>query len=714
MTQTAATFSNREHWSGPGLDPTVHGRLTAAARSLRRLVLIEGAAFVVVFTFTAAVTQYLADYGSRGVRWSMRATLLAMTLASIAWLVWKRLIRPLRAAIQPADVANLLERRFPALSSVLISAVRFGSGEAGSEATNSRSLMAEVVRSAAPAVADLDFGAILDRTRVRWSALAIAATLALTAATLVAAPETVAIWFARDVLLRDVPWPRKTQLFVELRNGELIGARGDDLVIQAHAQGVAPRDVDFVYKTDPGRYGRETMVTVGSTGSYRFTFKNAQEDFWFQLEGGDDVTESFRARLLERPRVVRARLSVAPPAYTRLPLFSLGEEERAVQILPGSRISFDVETNKPVVRASLMAGTQSIGELAPGADRFQMSVTPVETATFHFQLLDDADLESKQATKIAIRVVKDDAPSVRLKAPGVGDMITAQALIPLELEFADTYGLARAEALFKLTRDEMREDLIVLPDFQPGGTNYSTSFTWNVAEQAPAPGDRIALRARAADFDDVNGPNVAESPEVVLRIVTVDEFLAELARREQEFRMDFERLTDAQERLRGELLSLMNPPAAPPDATGRADKAQTLERRQRSIAGSVNVIRQQVAQVLTELSINQLMTETVQERLGGKVADPLAGLSRRSLPEATDAFARWIQSPSDDLAARVDAQQVAVLSQMREILANMIQWEGYQEAVNMLRDVLRLQNELKKETQDAYEKQGSQLFDEKK
>ena len=43
----------------------------------------------------------------------------------------------------------------------------------------------------------------------------------------------------------------------------------------------------------------------------------------------------------------------------------------------------------------------------------------------------------------------------------------------------------------------------------------------------------------------------------------------------------------------------------------------------------------------------------------------------------------------------------------------MIQWEGYQEAVNMLRDVLRLQNELKKETQDAYEKQGSQLFDEK-
>jgi hypothetical protein len=48
---------------------------------------------------------------------------------------------------------------------------------------------------------------------------------------------------------------------------------------------------------------------------------------------------------------------------------------------------------------------------------------------------------------------------------------------------------------------------------------------------------------------------------------------------------------------------------------------------------------------------------------------------------------------------------------MRAILANMIQWEGYQEAVGMLRDILRLQNELRTETQQAVEKQGGDVFD---
>ena len=58
-----------------------------------------------------------------------------------------------------------------------------------------------------------------------------------------------------------------------------------------------------------------------------------------------------------------------------------------------------------------------------------------------------------------------------------------------------------------------------------------------------------------------------------------------------------------------------------------------------------------------------------------------------------------------------DPQQVALLSQMRAIVANMLQWEGYQEAVNMLRDILRLQNELRTETKDAAKEQGTGVFD---
>ena len=41
----------------------------------------------------------------------------------------------------------------------------------------------------------------------------------------------------------------------------------------------------------------------------------------------------------------------------------------------------------------------------------------------------------------------------------------------------------------------------------------------------------------------------------------------------------------------------------------------------------------------------------------------------------------------------------------------MIQWEGYQEVVTMLRDIIRLQQELRAETQTTLEKEASDVFD---
>ena len=35
--------------------------------------------------------------------------------------------------------------------------------------------------------------------------------------------------------------------------------------------------------------------------------------------------------------------------------------------------------------------------------------------------------------------------------PGVGEMITPEAIVPVELEYADTYGLAAAELFYQIT-----------------------------------------------------------------------------------------------------------------------------------------------------------------------------------------------------------------------------------------------------------------------
>jgi hypothetical protein len=433
-------------------------------------------------------------------------------------------------------------------------------------------------------------------------------------------------------------------------------------------------------------------------------------------------------------------MRITPPVYTRLEAYSLGDAERAAQILPGSSVTIRIETNKPVTQATLMAGRNIVADAEPSVvpssaepvpneagkpaplqdwkplsqadERFSVTVSPLESHTYHFALVDEVGLENRRPVRLSLRVIVDDPPRARLKLPGVGDMITPEAVLPIEVECADTYGLAAAELAYQIAREGTEEEgLIPLPTFKPHLTMFTTSLSWPVSTEGLQASQTVTLQVSAADFDNISGPNEAESPPVMLRVVTRDELLAELARREQEFRADFERLIDAQEALRGNLLSVLGRFQQESAEQVLAADLAPLERRQRNIAGSVNVIRQQFEQILAELGVNQLDTLDERARLGELIVNPLARLAKRDLVAAADAVRQWSREGSAEKALRVDPLQVEILSQMRSVLANMIQWEGYQEVVSMFRDILRLQQELKAETQDTIEDQAGDVFD---
>ncbi len=699
--------------TAPPLDSAVAAALRAVARRLRRYALIEGVARVVGFLVLAAAVQLAFDYGTRGLRWSMRAALLALIVAGAGWFIWRRIVAPLRRRISLADVANLVERRFPSLGSSLISAVRFAEGKVGPVEANSPELVAAVVAEAGRRADSVAFDAVLDPRRVRRSGVGVVAALAFVVGMTAMAPETMALWFQRNVLLQNVDWPKRTHLVVELDGEELIGARGDDLIIQAYAQGDQPREVEFVFETDSGVRGRETMVTVGSRNAYRYryTFKNAQEDFTFYLEGGDDVTDSFRARLLERPSVTESELKLAPPEYTRRPVETLGDGQRAAQVIPGTLVTLSVRTNKPVVSAALMAAHDSVTTATRDGDRWVATFSPLETHTYHFALVDEVGLENRRPVRFSLRVIPDEPPRTHLTLVGAGEMITPEAILPIEVEYTDAYGLATAELVHRLSREGATEGLVAIPSFAPHATSFSTSVNWPVSTVAAAAGETLSLLSRASDFNDVTGPGAAESPETILRVVTRDELLAELGRREQEYRMDFERLVDSQEQVRRGLLTALGRVRPESGADQLAADLAPLERRQRNIAGSVNVVRQQFEQILAELSVNQLDTQEERARLDDGIIQPLTQLAKREQILAADTIRQWSREASDEVGSLIDPQQVAILSQMRAVRDHMIEWEGYQEVINMLRDLIRLQRELHIETDKAVQDQASEVFD---
>ncbi|MFQ5489763.1 MAG: hypothetical protein ACE5GE_03480 [Phycisphaerae bacterium] len=680
------------------------------ARRLRAYLLAEGLALLAVLGAGAATVQLLLDW-----LWhlpvDMRAALLALALVILGVAFWRRIVRPLTLTLDPPVMARLIEHRFPQLNSVLISAVRFQRGDLGPAEANSPRLAQAVIHQAGQHLPAVNLTAMFNRARVRRSGGIILAVLAAFALAFLAAPQTMGLWFDRSVLLGDTPWPKKTRIVVDLPDGVLRGARGDDLEVRAHVpEGYqAPRLMDVVYTLASGNPAREQLTRVGDR-AYRFTFANVQEEFEFYLQGGDDRTAVFAVKLTERPSVLDAELHVTPPAYTRRNPYRLGAGRRSVELLPGSRLDITISTNKPVTRADLLSGKETIAQATSVNGRWSVSLEPQHSQTFHFQLTDADEFTNKQPARFAVRMLKDHPPRVRMKVAGAGDSVTPEAVLPVELDLADDFGLALGELVYQVKREGEVDHVLNLKNFSPGSTQFQDRMDLPISSLPVIVGDSITLFARATDFDDVSGPNQANSTAVSLRIVTREELLNELARREQEYRRNFERAVDAQEDLRRTLLSAVDRLSHRPDDQNALERLASAERRQRLIAGQVNGIRQQFEQVLAQLRLNRLADPATERRIDEGIIGPLTQMAKRDLVSAADAIRRLSRDPDAERASALDPQQARILTQMRNALNNMLKWEGFQETVTMLREILRLQKELNAETAKALETQGAEIF----
>lgn len=719
-------------------DVSLIPRLRGLGRRLRLYILLDGLAILFPAAIAGMLITLLLDRAFR-LEHDIRVGQLISGIILLGLIAWRWVWQPLRVPAGSRELALLVERRFPQLKSRLISAVEFARADAGDGLPlYSREFMEAVVREADRHTADLRFEDVLCHRRARKQAAVTFACMGLLAIFIIGARPTMALWFQRNILLMDTEWPQRNRLMVAgLQEGKLLAARGDDVNVFADVVPgyETPRQVFIESRAlhqdgSTGAIERRQMPAVvaqaaggaGGTTSFTHMFERIEESLLCRISGGDARTDWFTIEVVERPRVEEVTMAIAPPAYTRLEAYSLRSGQTVAEVLKGSHLQFHIRTNKPVVRAVLvreMGGTRA--ELGPAGrattsapyrgerNAFTAEDAPGATASYSFLLEDELGFtnvsDRSPPLRLSVRLLADRPPGVKLRVKGVGEMITPQAVLPVEVDFADAYGLATAELVYDPGRKDSQPVSEPLEGFEPGTKTFTRTIEWSAAAHRLAEGDRLTLRAEARDFDDVSGPNLGQSANVILRVVSREELLAELNRREQEYRQDFERLIRAQEELYAEMLSLSRPVRTAEPSRDRLKAFNLLARRQRDHASRLNVIRLQFEQVLSELQINGMANPTVEARLGGGIIEPMGRISRTRMPTAAEGLDALSREVLPETLETAKAAQDAVLAEMNRVLANMQKWEGFQEAIALLREVLKMQGNLNEEIEKRIEEE---------
>jgi hypothetical protein len=116
------------------------------------------------------------------------------------------------------------------------------------------------------------------------------------------------------------------------------------------------------------------------------------------------------------------------------------------------------------------------------------------------------------------------------------------------------------------------------------------------------------------------------------------------------------------------------------------------------------------------LANNRIDTEELKNRLGAGIAEPLRRICEQMFPELERRLEALQAATADLLAgpARRDAarrQADDILLAMRKVLSRMVELEDFNELVDRLRTIIRLQQQISKQTQERHRERIQDLLE---
>lgn len=751
----------------PEVAPMVRSLLGSLRGRIRLYVWLEGltagAAWLgVAFWVSLAVDWFFEP--PVYVRAAVLAVALTVTVGVLVQLVGRRAF----VRLSDANMATVLERRFPHLDDALLTAVLLADRRPPTAQCNPH-MLRRTCRQAEERIREVGLGEVFNfGPLVRSVGAGVLFTGSLVAFW-VLFPGASQVWARRMLFFEDVLWPRNTRLEVEgFHNGVRKVARGSDLEVIARADTrwpVVPEVVEIRYRMGDGARQRATMNRLGIARpgkdlfqEYSHTFPGVLAPIELDVVGGDDRVRGLRVEVVESPSAEMTLDCEYPPYMQRtprtLPVTGIMQIPFGTQVTVRASASKDlvgVQVETAVGERLLPPESIEIGEAFPDPRRFQYSLASLSADTVLLFTLSDTDgIQSREPVRLSLVAVADGPPQLAVQLEGIGPAITRQARLPVAGHVTDDYGIDRIWFECVIDQSASKSRQIAAPAEAP--TEFPLAPAALEAEDLElAAGQKLLLCVKAADRynlgQDPERPNVGTSERWLLDVVSPEQLRNMLDARELVLRQRFEVIVQEVSETRDVLLGMVfesapggrgadeaadGPPgdregAEPGDEPERElSPPRQLARRKLAVQRALQDSRKNahetrgVAEAFDDIRLqlinNRIDTEELKRRLDQGIARPLHHLADEMFPELERRLERLEARVADaplglehrDLAR----QQVdAILTQMRQVLERMIQLEDFNEAVELLRAIIEFQEQLHRQTEQRHKQKIRELLE---
>ena len=401
--------------------------------------------------------------------------------------------------------------------------------------------------------------------------------------------SAVRIWARRLYLLSDQPWPRSTRVEVvgiriqrtpspdgvaslsELiafdENREIKVAKGTSvgLLVQADATKVVPDLCTVYYRTEEHERGSANLQKFGrirdGVQPYTFDgkpFRGILSSITFDVRGNDHRVRDYHLTVVPSPTIIDTQLECVFPDYMvdeRLSLWLPRTIDLAggTQLPHGTRITLHARSNKDLTQVDIhdprsdRLTTLTFSPEQGDRRQFAYGVESLAGDLFLELTLHDTDrVVSDPPIRLQIGGVEDQPPAVQAGLRGIGTAVTPDVVIPAQGRIVDDYDVDRA--WFDVTINDGAPRQFAFSLGAAGQVDAHLDFRAQRAVDGGLtlqPKDKLAITVMAADRCDVGaGANLGSGDRYQLDVVTPDELLAMLERRELGLRRRLEQIIE--------------------------------------------------------------------------------------------------------------------------------------------------------------------------
>ncbi len=712
-------------------DPIEHirKRLSHLRLAITATLLSNGLSILTVGTVAFMLLSLLVDFSTH-MDVAQRGVVLALGIGGLGYIIYTRLVCPLLHPLSDDALATQVEARHRELSDNLLNAVQFADGETSVQKA-SPAMIRESIQAGVNAADEINWNDMINKRRRNLHLAAALGAITATLLFVVFLPSTMSLWFHRNILLQQDNWPRETSLrVIDADEDALVVPEGGDLpvTIVASANGVIPGEIIVQSRAPNGSAIKKRSLAPTDGNIFRTTFRNVEDPFQFRARGNDHTTRWFTITPLPRPQLSKLTLTLHPPEYSREEERILPAGQSAYYFLKGSSLAIHGQSSKSLRRVQIWRDNKHFRTLnIQGTNTFSTTIPPpnLDEGRHSLVLVDPAGVKSSRPISFVLRRKPDRKPDIQANLTGIDNMVLAKAVVPLQLNITDDYGISEAWITARIERDEGQNATHALRPAQLTSKVKKNVSEINHRERVSMqqfdvlPGNRVILRGRATDNDTISGPKKGSSPPVTLRVVTEDKLRTVLQRREETLHQQFRRMIqDQKQLLKRSRLAVSRIERQDGVSSKQKQEISNIRRSQHKMARRSKDVAGQFANMVDVIRNNRLEQSKgpMQTRLTHQVITPIDSLARDLNPRATEELNSALantQKIAKCIGKLRSAQKLQnrIITRMHRIQENMARSETIQEAIKVLRNILREQKRLRKKTKEEQRESEESIFE---